>query len=98
MAKKTAQAAASSSDFDAQFETGAPILPLLDLASAKRPGLSMQRVNVDFPTWEVQAMDREADRMGITRQALIKVWIAERLDGLQRQANRVASVQTGYKA
>ena len=69
-------------EFDAKFDAGEDILPYLDLASAKRPGLEQRRVNVDFPDWMVQSLDREARRMGVSRQAVIKFWIAERLNRL----------------
>ncbi len=80
-----------ASRFDELFETGASIVNELDLKSAARPGLEIQRINVDFPAWEVQALDREANRLGITRQSLIKVWIAERIDAMQSNALHVAS-------
>lgn len=64
--------------FDAMFDRGEDVTAHLDTARAVR------RVNVDFPVWEIEALDLEADRLGITRQALVKVWIAERLDNLQR--------------
>ena len=53
--------------------------PGKDLARAKRASLKPKRVNVDFPSWMVQALDQESDRLGVTRQSLIKIWIAERL-------------------
>ena len=53
----------------------------INLARARRRGREVQRVNVDFPTWMVASLDAEATRLGITRQAIIKTWIAERLDG-----------------
>ena len=56
------------------------IVDQLDLSRARRPGRDVQRVNVDFPTWMVSSLDAEASRLGITRQAVIKTWIAERLD------------------
>ncbi|OLT58155.1 CopG family transcriptional regulator [Moorena bouillonii PNG] len=49
---------------------------------AKRPGYEQKRVNVDFPTWMIEALDREAKRLGVTRQSIIKVWLAERLEQL----------------
>ena len=52
----------------------------LDLSSAGRPGQEQRRVNVDFPGWMVDALDREAKRLGVTRQPIIKVWLAERLE------------------
>jgi hypothetical protein len=66
--------------FDDTFDSGADITQHLDLGKAKRPNLTSQRVNVDFPNWMVQSLDREASRVGVTRQSLIKMWLAERLD------------------
>lgn len=54
--------------------------PALDLSSARRPGLEQRRVNVDFPVWMIESLDREARRLGVTRQSIIKMWIAERLE------------------
>jgi hypothetical protein len=50
----------------------------LDLSRARRPEEDLRRVNVDFPVWMVDALDREARRLGVTRQSVIKVWLAER--------------------
>lgn len=69
----------TSEEFDRMVDEGEDIDALLDLGRARRPGLEVRRVNVDFPAWVVAGLDREAQRLGITRQALIKVWIAERL-------------------
>lgn len=67
-------------DLDKVFEKGEEdILPYLDLAKAVRPGHEAKRVNVDFPQWMLARLDMEADRLGVPRQSLIKVWIAERL-------------------
>jgi hypothetical protein len=68
-------------DFDRKFDEGKEdIIDDLDLSSARRPNREAHRVNVDFPGWMVAALDREADRLGVTRQSIIKVWIAERLE------------------
>ena len=67
----------STRDFDAKFDRGESIVEHLDVDQAIR------RVNVDFPNWTVAALDRESRRLGVTRQALIKMWIAERLDALE---------------
>jgi hypothetical protein len=67
-------------DFDEKFDAGESMLEHLDLAHARRPGLASRRVNVDFPAWMVESLDREAQRLGIPRQSVIKVWIAERLE------------------
>jgi hypothetical protein len=52
----------------------------LDLSGARRPLQEARRVNVDFPAWMVESLDREARRLGVTRQSVIKIWIAERLE------------------
>ena len=52
----------------------------VDWSKARRPNLELRRVNVDFPAWVVEGLDREARRLGVTRQALVKLWIAERLE------------------
>ena len=70
-------------EFDRRFDEDEDITGLLDLGSARRPNQVARRVNVDFPAWMVASLDREADHLGISRQALIKVWIAE---CLQRKA------------
>lgn len=71
---------ASAEAFDAAFEAGEDITPHLDLARARRPGQPPRRVNVDFPAWMVEGLDARAAHLGVTRQALIKMWIAERLE------------------
>jgi hypothetical protein len=67
-------------EFDKKFDNGENILKQLDLTEAKRPGRDQKRVNVDFPIWMIQRLDREARRLGVPRQSLIKIWIAERLE------------------
>lgn len=67
-------------DFDKKFEAGEDdIIDDLDLSSARRVNLEQKRINVDFPTWVVESLDREAARIGVTRQSIIKVWLVERL-------------------
>jgi len=69
-----------AADFDKKFDDGVEdIIDDLDLESATRPNREQKRVNVDFPVWMVESLDREARRLGVTRQSIIKVWIAERL-------------------
>lgn len=69
----------NSSDFDRRFDEGESVLADLDLDGARRIRLQQKRVNVDFPLWMVDELDREASRLGVTRQSIIKVWLAERL-------------------
>jgi hypothetical protein len=66
-------------DFDRAFDAGAEIVDQLDLAKARRPEQEQKRVNVDFPQWMIHQLDKEAKRLGVPRQSIIKVWIAERL-------------------
>ena len=65
--------------FERKFETGQDITEYLDLKGARRPGHEQKRVNVDFPIWMIQSLDREAGRLGVPRQSLIKVLVAEHL-------------------
>jgi hypothetical protein len=66
-------------DFDQKFDAGESILEDVDLIHAKRAGMDVKRVNVDFPNWMVESLDHEAQRVGVTRQSLIKLWLADRL-------------------
>ena len=68
-------------DFEKKFdENTADIIDDLDLSTIKRPNQSQKRVNVDFPIWMIDSLDKEASRLGVTRQSIIKVWLAERLE------------------
>jgi hypothetical protein len=67
-------------EFDRKFDAGEDITSDLNLAGLRRPALEQRRVNVDFPSWMIESLDREARRLGVTRQSIIKVWIAERLE------------------
>ena len=73
-----------ANEFDKKFDRGAEIISSLDLSKAKRPMLDQKRVNVDFPFWMIESMDREANRLGVTRQSIIKIWLAERLEQINR--------------
>lgn len=66
-------------DFDQKFDAGEDVTADLDISAVRRPRIEPRRVNVDFPAWMVESLDREASRLGVTRQSVIKVWIAERL-------------------
>ena len=67
-------------DLDKKFDEGRSILEHLDLSKARRPGQEQRRVNVDFPLWMIRSLDKEAKRLGVPRQSIIKIWIAERLE------------------
>lgn len=69
-----------ASEFDRKFDQGQDVTADLDLSRIRRPAQEQRRVNVDFPEWMIQSLDREARRLGVTRQSIIKVWIAERLE------------------
>lgn len=66
--------------FEQQFDEGVDITDSLDLSKAKRVQQEQKRVNVDFPNWMIDSLDREASKLGVTRQSVIKVWLAERLE------------------
>jgi hypothetical protein len=65
---------------DRMFDAGENVVAQLDLSKARRVGTDPKRVNVDFPAWMVDSLDREARRLGVTRQSLIKLWLADKLD------------------
>ena len=67
-------------DFDQKFDAGADVSGDVDWGKARRFNLELKRVNVNFTIWVVDALDREARRLGVARQALVKLWIAERLE------------------
>jgi len=69
-------------DFEQAFDDGENILESLDLSKAKRSMQDQKRVNVDFPAWMIESLDKEAGRIGVTRQSIIKIWLAERLEEL----------------
>ncbi len=69
--------------FDKRFDEGEDVTDALDLSRARRPRQAQRRVNVDFPQWMVDSLDREARRLGVTRQSIIKVWLAERLEQIR---------------
>ena len=67
--------------FDRKFdENQEDILDDLDLTQIRRPGYEQRRIDIDFPVWMIEALDREALRLGVSRQSIIKIWIAERLE------------------
>ena len=68
-------------EFDKRFDSGEDISKYLDMTKARRPEQENKRVNVDFPLWMVHLLDKEARRLGVPRQSIIKVWVADRLEG-----------------
>ncbi len=69
----------TAEEFDALFDDGTDVIQFADMSKATRPN-KVKRVNVDFPIWLVEAIDKEAQRIGVTRQSLIKVWLADRVE------------------
>lgn len=67
-------------EIEKQFNEGRSIRKHLSVLEAKRPNQEQKRVNVDFPVWMIQQLDQEAKRLGVPRQSIIKIWIAERLE------------------
>jgi len=67
-------------EFEKRFDEGKDISRYLDVSKARRPEQELKRVNVDFPLWMVNLLDKEAKRLGVPRQSIIKVWVAERLE------------------
>jgi hypothetical protein len=66
-------------EFDKKFDEGEDVSQYLDVSKARRPVQEQKRVNVDFPVWMIQLLDKEAKRLGVPRQSIIKLWVAERL-------------------
>ena len=73
---------AKAKELDRKFDAGEDITKYLDMTRARRPGHEQRRVNVDFPTWMIKSLDREASRLGVPRQSLIKMLIARHLEEL----------------
>jgi len=67
-------------EIDRKFDEGEDITEYLDISKARRPEQEQKRVNVDFPLWMIHLLDKEARRLGVPRQSIIKVWVAERLE------------------
>ena len=77
-----------ANDFDAKFDDGdEDMMSNLDLSTAKRPNQQQKRVNLDFTVWMIESLDKEAARVGVTRQSIIKIWLAEKLENQVRNHN-----------
>jgi hypothetical protein len=70
----------SGEEFDRRFDAGEDVSEYIDWSSARRPGLEAKRVNVDMPAHMIAKLDVQARKRGVTRQALIKMWLADRLE------------------
>jgi hypothetical protein len=88
-------------DFEKKFDQGkVDIIDDLDLSTARRVNLEQKRINVDFPSWVVESLDREAARVGVTRQSIIKVWLVERLqaEAAHKPLNGDAASSAGHRS
>jgi hypothetical protein len=78
-----------TSEFEKKFDDGEDdILSLLDVSAAKRLNKKQKRVNVDFPVWMIDSLDKEASRIGVTRQSIIKLWLAEKIEVATNKTNQ----------
>lgn len=75
------KASLKARELEERFDAGEDVTAYLDVSKVRRPGHEQRRVNVDFPVWMIEALDREASRLGVPRQSLIKVLIAQHLEG-----------------
>lgn len=69
-----------ASEIDIKFDDGEDVLEHFDLSKIERPNEKIKRINVDFPFWMVKGLDRKAKHLGVNRQSVIKIWIAEKLE------------------
>jgi hypothetical protein len=83
--------------FEQQFDEDIDITSALDVSKAKRVLQDQKRVNVDFPTWMIDSLDREASKLGVTRQSVIKIWLAERLEASASLPIRRAPAGTAHR-
>jgi hypothetical protein len=73
-----------ATDFDKKFDDGDSVIEDLDLSQARRPAEEQKHIDMEIPVWMLDALDREAKRLGVTRQSIIKIWLAERLEQVSR--------------
>ncbi len=73
-------------ELDNRFDDGEDILKYLELTKARRVEQEQKRVNVDFPVWMIHSLDKEAKRLGIPRQSLIKILIARHIEEAEAAA------------
>lgn len=85
---------AKAKELDRRFDAGEDITRYLDLSQARRPGHEQRRVNVDFPIWMIESLDREASRLGVPRQSLIKMLIARHLEKIGSATSHQAPPQS----
>jgi hypothetical protein len=81
-----------ANELDKKFEEGKGVLEDFDLSKARRPNQEQKRVNVDFPQWMIHSLDKEAKRLGVPRQSIIKIWLAEKLQKSSRLSGDSISI------
>ena len=88
----------TAEEFDRKFDNGEDILPYIDLSSKMTKSefedkvLSIKKVNVDLPSWAISSLDKEAKRIGVTRQSIIKMWLIQKLDDIQSNRKNLQHV------
>jgi hypothetical protein len=88
---KKEKATISAEELDRRFDEGEDISAFLDWEKATRPGLEQRRVNVDLPSWMISELDKQATRIGVTRQSIIKVWLSERIKSERTEQSRIST-------
>ena len=78
------QSTMTAQEFEQRFNEGEDISPHIDMSSIRRPGLEPRRVNVDFPEWIIEKLDWQSRLIGVSRQALVKLWVSERIQKEQQ--------------
>jgi hypothetical protein len=77
----------TAEEFDEKFDSGEDINKYLDLANRSHPGNEIKRINLDIPVWMINLLDREAKRLGVTRQSIIKFWLSDKIKKEQEYQN-----------
>jgi len=80
----------TAQEFEQRFDDGEDITPFIDMSSIRRPGVEPCRVNVDFPEWMIEKLDWQSRLIGVSRQALVKLWISERIQKEQQIQKNLA--------
>jgi hypothetical protein len=84
------QSTMTAHEFEQRFDDGEDITPFIDMSSIRRPGVQPRRVNVDFPEWMIEKLDWQSRLIGVSRQALVKLWVSERIQKEQQIQKNLA--------
>ena len=84
------QSPMTAQEFEQRFDDGEDITPFIDMSSIRRPGVEPRRVNVDFPEWMIEKLDWQSRLIGVSRQALVKLWVSERIQKEQQIQKNLA--------